>query len=303
MINRRAIIVETPRTPLSGMEDGQRHGQFYLMTRRFTRNKMAVVALVFLVALILSAIFSDYLTPYDSSKQDLSARFLYPSLAHLMGTDDFGRDIFTRVLEGGRISLLVSVISVGISTVLAVVLGSIAGYFGGTVDNVIMRVMDIFIAIPGLLMAMAISAALGTGLVNTAIALAVSAVAPLVRQIRSSILLLKNQEFIEASKAFGAGDARIIITHVLHNIMAPLIVQISLRLGDTIMAIAGLSFLGLGVQPPTPEWGNMVAAGRDYIRQFWPIVTFPGVAVAVTMLAFNLLGDGLRDAMDPRMKR
>ncbi len=274
-----------------------------LMLRRFFRNKAAVVAMCFLFVLFFCAIFSDFITPYDYAKQSLADRLQYPSLQHPFGTDNFGRDILSRVLRGGRVSLLVSASAVAIATLGAVIVGSVAGYLGGTADNIIMRVTDIFMSIPGMLFAMTVSAALGTGMVNTAIALGVTSIAPLVRQIRSSILLIKDQEFIEASKAFGCSDATIIIKHVIPNTIAPMIVQMSLRLGDTIMAISGLSFLGLGIQPPIPEWGNMVAVGKEYLTTFFPMVLFPGVTVILAMLAFNLLGDGLRDALDPRMKR
>ncbi|MBQ6369550.1 MAG: ABC transporter permease [Parasporobacterium sp.] len=278
-------------------------GKFSLMVRRFCRNKAAVASLVFILLLILIAVFADVLTPYDYDAQNLSEKLRQPSAAHWFGTDDFGRDILTRVFVGTRVSLLVSILAVGISTVFALVIGSIAGYFGGAVDNVIMRITDIFMALPGMLFAMTVSAALGTGIWNTAIALGFTSIAPIVRQVRASILLLKDQEFIEASKAFGSGNTVIIVRHVIPNAFAPLIVQIALRLGDTIMAISGLSFLGLGVQPPTPEWGNMVSVGKDYMSEFLPLILFPGIFVILTMLAFNLLGDGMRDAMDPRMKR
>ena len=283
--------------------DIRSQGQWSLMARRFTRNKAAVIALGFIMLLVLCAIFSDVITPYAYDAQNLREKFIRPCLAHPFGTDNFGRDILSRVLRGGRVSLLVSVFAVSISTACALVIGSVAGYFGGKVDDIIMRITDIFMSIPGMLFAMTVSAALGVGMVNTAIALAVTSIAPLVRQIRASILLLKDQEFIEASKAFGSSHGRIILHHIMPNALAPLIVQVSLRLGDTIMAIAGLSFLGLGVQPPTPEWGNMVATGRDYMTEFLPMMAFPALAVMLTMLSFNLLGDGLRDAMDPRMKR
>lgn len=279
------------------------NGKFSLMVKRFTRNKAAVVALVFIILLILIAIFADVLTPYDYDAQNLTEKLQNPSAAHWFGTDDFGRDIMTRVFRGTRVSLLVSILAVGISTVFALIIGSIAGYFGGRVDNVIMRITDVFMALPGMLFAMTVSAALGPGIWNTALALGFTSIAPIVRQVRASILLLKDQEFIEASKAFGFSHATIIIRHVIPNAFAPLIVQIALRLGDTIMAISGLSFLGLGVQPPTPEWGNMISVGKDYMTQFLPLLIFPGIFVVLTMLAFNLLGDGLRDAMDPRMKR
>ncbi len=284
-------------------EEELQQSQFKLMVRRFCRNKMAVVALVFLVVLVLSAIFCEQLTPYDYAKQDLLAMNQLPSKEHIFGTDNFGRDIFTRILRGARVSLVVSVMAVAMSTVVAVILGALSGYYGGAVDNYIMRLMDILGSIPGMLLSMTVSAALGTGLVKTAIALAVASIAQLARQLRSSIMLMKNSEYIEAARAFGASDMEIVLKHIIPNCLAPLIVQISLSLGSTIMAISGLSFLGLGVQPPTPEWGNMVAAGQDFIRNYPHIIIFPGLAVAVTMLAFNLLGDGLRDALDPKMKR
>lgn len=283
--------------------DIRANGKFSLMAKRFMRNKAAVASLIFIVLLILIAIFADVLTPYDYDAQNLTEKLQNPSAAHWFGTDNFGRDILTRVFRGARVSLLVSILAVGISTVFALVIGSIAGYFGGTVDNIIMRITDIFMALPGMLFAMTVSAALGTGIWNTALALGFTSIAPIVRQVRASILLLRDQEFIEASKAFGFSHASIITRHVIPNAFAPLIVQIALRLGDTIMAISGLSFLGLGVQPPTPEWGNMISVGKDYMSYFLPLLIFPGIFVILTMLAFNLLGDGMRDAMDPRMKR
>ncbi len=285
------------------LEEASQPSQFRLMVRRFARNRMAVVALIFLVILVFCAIFCDRLTPYAYDAQNLLEMKQLPSWAHPFGTDNFGRDILTRVLRGARVSLIVSVMAVAMSTAVAVILGALSGYYGGAVDNVIMRFMDILGSIPGMLLSMTVSAALGTGLVKTAIALAVASIAQLARQLRSSIMLMKNSEYIEAARAFGGSDWEIIFKHVIPNCLAPLIVQISLSLGSTIMAISGLSFLGLGVQPPTPEWGNMVAAGQDFIRTFPHIIIFPGLAVALSMLAFNLLGDGLRDAMDPKMKR
>lgn len=288
---------------LNAEEEIRRHSQVYFMAKRFCRNKAAVVALVFVLLMIIAAIFCDYLTPYDYAKQDLSQKLLRPSLQHLCGTDNFGRDIFTRILRGTRVSLLVSLMGVAMSTVAAVILGTVSGYYGGTVDNVIMRIMDILIAIPGLLLSMTVSAALGTGLVKTAIAMAIPGVAQLTRQLRSSVMMLKDSEYIEASHAFGGSNFHIMLKHVLPNCLSPLIVQITLSLGSSIMCISGLSFLGLGVQPPTPEWGNMVAAGQEFIRTAPHMALYPGLAVMLAMLAFNLLGDGLRDALDPRMKR
>ncbi len=288
---------------MAAEEELSQQSQLRLMLRRFCRNRLAVAAFVFLVLLVLSAIFCDRLTPYDYDAQNLLEMSQPPSKAHPFGTDNFGRDILTRVLRGARVSLLVSVMAVAMSTAAAIILGALSGYYGGAVDNVIMRLMDILGSIPGMLLSMTVSAALGTGLVKTAIALAVASIAQMARQLRSSIMLMKNSEYIEAARAFGGSDWEIIFKHIIPNCLAPLIVQISLSLGSTIMAISGLSFLGLGVQPPTPEWGNMVAAGQDFIRKAPHIIIFPGLAVAATMLAFNLLGDGLRDALDPKMKR
>ncbi len=284
------------------LSQGQQ-GSFRLALKRFCRNKAAVVCFFIILLLVFGAVFADILTPYRYDAQNLDNALAYPSLQHLMGTDNFGRDIFTRILYGGRVSLIVSLVSVGMSVVLALIIGAIAGYFGGAVDTVIMRITDIFLAIPGLIFALTVSAALGSGLFNTALALAITSVAPMVRQMRSSIMLMKNQEYIEASKAFGGKHARIIFSHVIPNSFTPLLVQGSMSIGDTIMSIAGLSFLGLGVQPPTPEWGNMLSAGQDYITRFWPMIFFPGVAIAITMLSFNMVGDGIRDALDPHMKQ
>jgi peptide/nickel transport system permease protein len=270
---------------------------------RFKQNKMAFVSLIVLGIIVIACILAPIIAPYDPAKQNLTERFTYPCLAHLFGTDDFGRDILTRILYGGRISLLVALMSVLIAFVVAMFLGSLCGFYGGIVDSTIMRVVDIFMAIPGLLLTLSISAALGPGLLNTAIAMGVSSISPLTRVLRSSILLLKDQEYMTAARSFGASDKKIILTHLIPNAMAPVIVQFSMSIGGAITGIAGLSFLGLGVQPPTPEWGNMLSSGQQYIRQFWPLITFPGIVIAIVMLCFNLLGDGLRDALDPRLKK
>ena len=299
MANPAAVI----QRGLDAEDEAKKHSQFYFMAKRFCRNKAAVVALVFVLLMILAAIFCDHLTPYNYAEQDLTQKLLLPSLKHLCGTDNFGRDIFTRILRGTRVSLLVALAGVAMSTVVAVILGTVSGYYGGTVDNIIMRLMDMLISIPGLLLSMTVSAALGTGLMKTAIAMAIPGVAQLTRQLRSSVMMLKDSEYIEASRAFGGSNFHIMLKHVLPNCLSPLIVQITLSLGSSIMCISGLSFLGLGVQPPTPEWGNMVAAGQDFIRSAPHLALFPGLAVMLAMLAFNLLGDGLRDALDPRMKR
>lgn len=284
-------------------EEELRQSQLKLMVRRFCRNKMAVVALVFLVALVLSAIFCEYLTPYDYAKQDLLAMNQLPSKEHLFGTDNFGRDIFTRILRGARVSLVVSVMAVAMSTLVAIVLGALSGYYGGAVDNVIMRLMDILGSIPGMLLSMTVSAALGTGLVKTAIALAVASIAQLARQLRSSIMLMKNSEYLEAARAFGASDAQIIFKHIIPNCISPVIVQASMDIGGVILTVASLSFLGLGAQLPTPEWGLMISMGRRFFPDSWWYCIFPGLAIFVTVLCFNLLGDAIREILDPKTRK
>ena len=268
-----------------------------------TKNKTAMAALIFIILLALAVIFAKYLTPYDYQTLDLANALQFPSLKHPLGTDQYGRDLLTRLLYGGRVSLFIALITVAGSIVVAGLIGVAAGYFGGHLDNFLMRCMDVLMAIPGTLMAITIASALGGGIVNTAIAIGIGHVGGLARIFRSSALLLREQEYIEAAEAFGSGSGRIIRKHILPNILAPVIVQCTLKIGESILSIAALSFIGLGIAPPTPEWGSILNSGRDLIMSFWPIITFPGIFIAVTMLAFNLLGDGLRDAMDPRLKQ
>lgn len=269
---------------------------------RLLKSKPAVISLCFIVLLVLCAVFAEYIAPYDYKEQDFLSTLQFPSLAHWMGTDDFGRDLLSRLLVGAQISLLVAFLSVAMSVVAALFIGSTVGYFGGLYDTIVMRILDIFMAIPSMMLSILVSVTLGTGVVNTSIAIAIGGVPALARTLRSATLPLRDQEYIEAARAFGASNMWIIWKHILPNTLAPLIVQISLRLGQSIIVIASLSFIGLGVQPPTPEWGNIMASGQEYIRSFWPLVTFPGILIGLSMLSFNLLGDGLRDAMDPRLK-
>lgn len=278
-------------------------GQGAEIWHRLRKNKPAMGALVFIVLLVLAVTFAEYLTPYDYQAVDLAHALEFPSKEHLMGTDQYGRDLLTRLLYGGRISLLIALITVAGSVLVAGVIGISAGYFGGWLDNVLMRCMDVLMAIPGMLMAITIASALGGGIVNTAIAIGIGHIGGLSRIFRSSVLLLREQEYIEAAEAFGSGNLRIIRKHILPNTLAPIIVQCTLKIGESILSIASLSFIGLGIAPPTPEWGSILNSGRDLIMSFWPIITFPGIFIALTMLAFNLLGDGLRDAMDPRLKQ
>ncbi len=281
----------------------QKRSQLGEIWHRLKKNKLAMVSLGFIVILVLAVSFADLIAPYPYDQIDLANALQKPSLKHLMGTDDFGRDLFSRILYGGRISLLVAFCTVMISIVVSAILGAAAGYFGGWFDSVVMRVVDVFMAIPGMLLAISIAAALGSGIVNTALAITISNIPGLTRVVRSSVLLLRDQEYIQAATAFGGSNGHIIRRHIIPNTLAPLIVQASLKFGDAILSIAGMSFIGLGIEPPTPEWGSILSNGRELIRSFWPIVTFPGLMIALTMLAFNLFGDGLRDAMDPRLKQ
>lgn len=282
---------------------GRKRSQWRDVLRRLFRNKLAIVGLVLVCLVLFGTIFANFFTPYDYSAQDFGNRFALPSLEHPFGTDQFGRDLFARVLYGGRVSLLVALLAVAISLVVGAILGAMAGYFGGVVDTVIMRAIDIIMSIPGLLLAVAISAALGTGLVNTGIAVGLAAIPGGARILRSTVMTIRDEQYIEAARSNGAGHGYIILHHVLPNTIAPLIVDASLKVGMAIMTISSLSFIGLGVQEPTPEWGAILSNGREFIRDSWPIIIFPGLAIMVTLLGFNLLGDGLRDALDPKLKQ
>lgn len=281
----------------------KKRGQWRDVWSRLQRNKVAMVSIVLLLVIILSAVFSELITPYVYTERDLTNTFAFPSAAHLFGTDNLGRDIFSRVLVGGRISLLVAFGSVLLSAVVGSLLGAAAGYYGGKIEFGIMKLTDIMMAIPAFLLAVTVSAAMGTGLMNTIVAVGLTNIPRFVRLMRAETLSVKGNEFILASRASGASDLYIILTHIFPNALSSTIVNVTLGVGTAILQISGLSFVGLGVRPPTPEWGSMLASGRTYMRDFWPMVTFPGIAIVVTLILFNLAGDGLRDAMDPRLKR
>jgi peptide/nickel transport system permease protein len=278
------------------------HSQWLDVWHRLCSNKLAVVGMIIVAFLVFIAIFADFIAPYDYSAIDPTNRLQMPSLAHWCGTDNNGRDLLSRIIYGGRISLLVSLLSVLISLGLGGLIGAVAGYFGGVVDSVIMRIMDVLMAIPGTLLAVCVSSLLGSGVWQTAVAIAISGIAPTARMLRATALSVRDQEYVEAARAGGSNHWRTIIHHVVPNCLAPIIVDASMKLGGNIMMISGLSFIGLGVQPPTPEWGSILNAGREYIREFWPMITFPGFAIMLTVFGFNVFGDGLRDALDPKMK-
>lgn len=281
----------------------RKNSQLKEIIGRLFCNKAAVFGLVILVILIVCALFADVLAPYDYAAQDLKNRFLTPCLAHPFGTDNLGRDILSRVLYGTRISLTVGLASVCLAAATGIFLGSIAGFYGGQADNVIMRVMDVLLAIPNLLLAISIAATLGNGIPNLILAIGFGAAPTYARIVRASILTLKGQEFVEAARSVGANDLQIIVHHILPNCLAPIIVQMTLGVASAILSTASLSFIGLGIAPPTPEWGSMLSAGRQYIRDAWQVVMFPGAAIMVTIFGLNLFGDGLRDALDPKLKR
>ncbi|MCD6545307.1 MAG: ABC transporter permease [Thermotogae bacterium] len=267
------------------------------------KSKLTMIGSFVVLFFIIIAIFAPYIAPYDPIAQDLSQRLQPPSSKHLFGTDQFGRDIFSRVIYGSRIAIwiiiLVSIISGGIGTLI----GVFAGYFGGIVDEVLMRITDMFLAFPSLVLAMAFAAAMGPSLTNTIIAISLVYWTVYARLARAEALRIKNTEYIEAERAMGASNLRIIFLHVLPMCISPVLVQLTLRMGTIILTAAGLGFLGLGAQPPTPEWGAMVSDGRNYLVDQWWISTFPGMAIAIVVLGFNLLGDGIRDMLDPRLRR
>jgi len=279
-------------------------GWFADFWRRFRRNRAAMIGLAILLFLILVAVFADVIADYKTKviAQDVTNRLLPPSAEHWFGTDAHGRDLFARVVHGSRISLSVGFVSVLSSMFIGGLLGAVAGYYGGLADTLIMRGADVMLAIPGTLLSITIVAALGPSMVNVVLALAISGLPAFARIVRASVMMVKDQEYIEAARAIGMKHGAIIVTEVLQNCMAPVIVQVTLRMASMILATATLSFLGLGAQPPTPEWGALLAGGRTYLRAYPHITIFPGLAIMVTVLSLNLLGDGLRDALDPRLR-
>lgn len=271
--------------------------------RRFRRNKTASIGAAICIILALVAVSAPVTAPYDPIKQSFRDQLKPPSLLHLLGTDEFGRDVFSRILHGARLALLVGFVAVSIALVAGVALGVVSGYFGGWIDNIIMRVMDVLLAFPYILLAIGIMAILGPSLVNVMIAIGIVSVPEYARVVRSSVLVVKGEDFIEAARAVGADDRWIIFRHVLRNCLGPVIVQATLSVGRAVINAAGLSFLGLGAQPPAPEWGSMLNAGRPYMFDAPWITAFPGIAILVTVLGFNLLGDGLNETLDPRLRQ
>jgi len=271
--------------------------------KRFVRNKSAVVGLGIFLFMLFLAIFAPLLAPYDHLQVNMSESLQGPSAKHWFGTDEFGRDILSRILYGARVSLMVGVVAVGISLTIGTTLGLIAGYLGGLWDDLIMRFTDIILAFPSILLAIAIMTGLGRGVENAMIAIGIVGIPVYARLVRGQVLAVRSQEYIEAARAIGASPFRQIWHHILPNVVSPLIVQASLGMSTAILDAAALGFLGLGVQPPQAEWGDMIAHGRRFIYNAPHMVYFPGLAISLTVLGLNLFGDGLRDVLDPRLRK
>ncbi|HSF18984.1 MAG TPA: ABC transporter permease [Vicinamibacteria bacterium] len=271
--------------------------------RRFRRNRASVFSAAVIFVFGITAIFAPWLSPYGPLEQDLENNYAGPSPSHLLGTDDLGRDILSRLIYGSRVSLFIALSSVGLGLVVGTMLGLVAAYYRGVVDSIIMRVMDVLLALPSILLGIAIVVVLGNGVRNTVIAVAVFSVPTFARLVRGSALSILERDYVMAIRALGASVRRIVLGHVLPNALTPLVVQSTLQLGVAILIASGLSFLGLGVQPPDPEWGAMLSKGRELVRST-PVAAFaPGFAITLVVLSFSLLGDGLRDALDPTMDR
>ncbi len=269
---------------------------------RLVRNKTAMVGAAIMIVIILLSALAGVICPegYDDQRYDIA--FLAPCKEYPLGTDNLGRSMLARILYGGRVSLSVGFISSGIAASMGIILGSLAGYYGGKVDNIIMRTLDVFAAVPNTLLAITISSSLGGGLFNAMIALGISGIPGFAKMVRAPILAIKEQEFVEAAHCINATDWRVIFKHVVPNVLSPVVITITGQLAAATLAASSLSFLGLGVQPPTPEWGSLIANSRKYIRDYPYLVTTPGIAIATVVLSMNLFGDGLRDALDPKLK-
>ena len=285
------------------VEERPVHGEFARIWSALQRNRGAMLGLAITLALVLAAIVGPLISPHDPTQMGAGRSLEPPSLAHPFGTDKFGRDLFSRVIAGSRLTLFIGCLAVAISCSIGSMLGLISGYAGGNVDNVIMRAVDVMFSFPDILIALSVVALLGPSLQNAVIAVGISAIPWYARVVRGTVLVEHQKQYFEAAQSVGAGHGRLILRHILPNALPPILVLATLGFSTAILSAAALSFLGLGAQPPEPEWGLELALGRDLMRQAWWIMTFPGIAIAVTVLGFNLLGDGLREALDPRQRR
>ena len=283
-------------------KQNKKQSQFSIVARRLLKNKAAVLGLVIIVLLGLVAIFAEQLMPYDYAHQDYYALFQGPSKEHLLGTDHLGRDMLSRLIYGCRISLEIGLASVLVSALIGGILGSLAGYYGGWVDTVVMRFLDIYQSVPAFVLALAMAAVFGYGVPMTILAMGISGMSGYARMMRGSIMTVKGAEYIEAAKAVKGNDFHIIMKHIIPNAISPMIVNMSMGIGNVILMVSMLGFVGMGVPAPTPEWGAMLSAARGYMRDYGYLVIEPGIAIVITVMAFNLFGDGLRDALDPKLK-
>ena len=271
--------------------------------KRLARNKLAMAGGIIMVVIILAAIFAPWLTPYTYEDMDDLHILEGPSKAHICGTDIFGRDLFTRLLYGARYSLALGFASVFVSQFFGIIIGSTVGFYGGQLENVVMRILDVIQSIPGTLLTITVATVFGSGFMNTVLALAISHIPGSSRTTRALVLSVRKNEYLEAAEACNCSDARKIFSHILPNIISFMIVSFATATAYTILQAASLSYIGLGVQPPTPEWGALLTGARDYVRDYTYLLVFPCICIALTVLSLNLLGDGLRDAMDPKMKK
>jgi peptide/nickel transport system permease protein len=292
---RAWLLTDTPGSAFQAAA-----GRFFLGLIEFSRNRLAVVGLLIIVVLVLTALCAPLIAPYDPVAANLKERLQPISAAHWFGTDELGRDIFSRIVWGSRLTLYVILLVAVIAAPVGIVVGTAAGYFGGIIDTVLMRITDIFLAFPKLILALAFVAALGPGIENAIIAIAITSWPPYARIARAETITIRNSDFIRAIRLQGAGPLRIISKHIMPLCLSSLIVRVTLDMAGIILTAAGLGFLGLGAQPPSPEWGAMTSAGRSYILDQWWLITMPGTAIFVVSLAFNLLGDGLREVLDPK---
>ena len=284
------------------LEVSKTQSQFRRIMKQLLRNRRAVVGGIVLLIIVFMAILAPYVTTHDPVKQNIRNQLQPPSREHFFGTDQFGRDIYSRVIYGARLSLRVGFLAISFALVVGCFLGLVSGYYGGWLDMIVMRVIDILLALPGFLLALSIVAALGPGLENVIMAIGVSYIPSFARMMRSAVLATRELDYVDAAQALGASDWRIIFQHILPNSISPIIVLPTLSMAGAILSAAGLSFLGMGAQPPTPEWGSMIATARPFIRVSHWAVTVPGLAIFITVMCLNLVGDGLRDALDPRLK-
>ena len=303
MIDSTPPHTNTPKASYEGFGKNRHNSLWIDALKRLARNPGSLVGAVILLVIILATIFAPYVTFHDPVGLATGERLQPPNAKYWLGTDAFGRDIYTRIVYGGRISLRVGIIAVTIATLLGVTMGLLAGYYGGVVDTIAMRLIDIMLAFPGILLALAIISVLGPSLFNVMIAVGISATPTYARVSRSSVLQAKEEPFVEAAILIGCRSRRVLLQHILPNVLGPIIVVATLGVAGAIITGAALSFLGLGARPPTPEWGLILSTGRKYLSHAWWIATFPGLAIMITVLSINLVGDGLRDALDPRMKR